>query len=126
MLLLRTTRLLNSAFKSTATTALARGHLPLQLKLANPQFYQIRKMATAIPTTQKGVIIHKTGGVEVLEYKTDLPVPVPAEGEILVKNDFIGINYIDTCVLQPPSPLLPTTNTMSATSALVSILPPSP
>ncbi|KAG0652710.1 NADPH:quinone reductase [Hyphodiscus hymeniophilus] len=44
----------------------------------------------------KGVLIEKTGGVEVLEYKTDLPIPTPKEGEVLVKNDFIGINYIDT------------------------------
>ena len=49
-----------------------------------------------IPKTMKGVLIEKTGGVEVLEYKTDLPVPTPKEGEVLVKNDFIGINYIDT------------------------------
>ncbi|KXL50060.1 hypothetical protein M433DRAFT_141418 [Acidomyces richmondensis BFW] len=44
----------------------------------------------------KGVIIEKTGGTEVLQYKTDLPVPEPKEGQILVKNNFIGINYIDT------------------------------
>ncbi|KAI9769572.1 MAG: NADPH:quinone reductase [Geoglossum umbratile] len=45
--------------------------------------------------TMKGVEVSKTGGVEVLEYKTDLPVPTPKEGEVLVKNDFVGINYID-------------------------------
>lgn len=44
----------------------------------------------------KGVVIEKTGGTEVLKYKTDLPIPEPKEGQILVKNDFIGINYIDT------------------------------
>jgi NADPH2:quinone reductase len=53
-------------------------------------------MASAIPKTMKGVLVEKTGGVEVLEYKTDLPVPTLKEGQILVKNDFIGINYIDT------------------------------
>jgi NADPH:quinone reductase len=53
-------------------------------------------MATSIPKTMKGVVIEKTGGVEVLEYKTDLPVPTPKEGEILVKNEYIGVNYIDT------------------------------
>jgi len=52
----------------------------------------------SIPATQRGILVEKTGGVEVLEYKTDLPVPTPKEGEILVKNDFIGINYIDTFV----------------------------
>jgi len=50
----------------------------------------------SLPKTMKGVLIEKTGGVEVLQYKNDLPVPVPKEGEVLVKNDFIGINYIDT------------------------------
>ena len=53
-------------------------------------------MATAIHKTMKGIQIKKTGGVEVLDYRTDLPVPTPREGEILVKNDFVGINYIDT------------------------------
>jgi NADPH2:quinone reductase len=53
-------------------------------------------MATSIPKTMSGVLVEKTGGVEVLEYKTDLPVPTPKEDQVLVKNDFIGINYIDT------------------------------
>ncbi|KAH8595368.1 hypothetical protein B0O99DRAFT_709648 [Bisporella sp. PMI_857] len=53
-------------------------------------------MATSIPKTMKGVIIEKNGGVEVLQYKTDLPVPSPKKGEILVKNEFVGVNYIDT------------------------------
>nr|OQO13164.1 hypothetical protein B0A51_16978 [Rachicladosporium sp. CCFEE 5018] len=53
-------------------------------------------MATSVPKIMKGVIIEKNGGTEVLQYKTDLPVPEPKEGQVLVKNDFIGINYIDT------------------------------
>lgn len=53
----------------------------------------------SVPDKMKGVTIEKTGGTEVLQYKTDLPVPEPKEGQILVKNDFIGINYIDTYVL---------------------------
>ncbi|XXG94716.1 T-complex protein 1 subunit delta [Hypoxylon texense] len=50
----------------------------------------------SIPTTQKGVIIDKTGGPEVLQYTTDLPVPALVDGQILVKNDYIGVNFIDT------------------------------
>jgi hypothetical protein len=65
---------------------------------------QSTKMATAsIPKTQKGVIIEKNGGTEVLQYKTDLEVPTPGEGEILVKNEYVGVNFIDTSV----SPSLP-------------------
>jgi NADPH2:quinone reductase len=58
----------------------------------------------SLPKTMKGVLIEKTGGVEVLQWKTDLPVPTPKEGEVLVKNDFIGINYIDTFVTLPIFP----------------------
>lgn len=50
----------------------------------------------------KGVKMRNIGGPEVLEYKTDLPVPVPREGQVLVKNDFIGINYVDVFVAPLP------------------------
>ncbi|THX07037.1 NAD(P)-binding protein, partial [Aureobasidium pullulans] len=50
----------------------------------------------SLPKTMKGVIIEKTGGVEVLQYKADLAVPEPKDGQVLVKNDYVGINYIDT------------------------------
>jgi NADPH:quinone reductase len=54
-------------------------------------------MATAtIPATMAAVVINKTGGTEVLEYKTDVRVPQLKPGEILVKNEYIGINFIDT------------------------------
>ena len=58
-------------------------------------------------------MIEKTGGVEVLEYKTDLPVPTPKEGEVLVKNDFIGINYIDTYL-----PLYPNSSNLTNSTKL--------
>lgn len=54
-----------------------------------------------IPKTMKGVLMEQTGGVEVLQYRTDLPVPTPKEGEILVKNEVCGVNFIDTSVLPP-------------------------
>jgi hypothetical protein len=57
-----------------------------------------RNMATGseIPKTMRAVWIEKTGGTEVLQYREDVPVPEPKEGEVLVKNEFLGINYIDT------------------------------
>jgi len=58
-------------------------------------FTYIRTMAS-IAKTMKGVIMEKNGGTEVLQYKTDLPVPEPKEGQILIKNDYVGINFIDT------------------------------
>ncbi len=53
-------------------------------------------MASQIPKVMSGVLIEKTGGTDVLQYKTDLTVPTPKEGEVLVRNEIIGINYIDT------------------------------
>ena len=57
--------------------------------------FTARTMAS-IPKTMKGVIIEENGGTDKLQYKTDVPVPEPKDGELLVKNDYIGINYIDT------------------------------
>lgn len=95
------------------TSVLARN-----LRTSVPRLSQIRSQfihpslagtMASLPKIMKGVLIEKTGGVEVLEYKTDLPVPSPKEGEILVKNDFIGINYIDTSVSNS-FPQTPNTN----------------
>lgn len=50
----------------------------------------------SVPKAMKAVIIEKNGGSDVLQYKTDVPVPDVKDGQLLVKNDFIGVNYIDT------------------------------
>jgi len=42
----------------------------------------------------KGVLCKAVGGIEVLEFK-DLPVPSIKPGEVLVKNQYVGVNYID-------------------------------
>ena len=43
----------------------------------------------------KSVIINKTGGPEVLEIK-EIKLEDPKTGEVLIKNEAIGLNYIDT------------------------------
>ncbi|KAF7554546.1 hypothetical protein G7Z17_g2823 [Cylindrodendrum hubeiense] len=48
-----------------------------------------------IPPTMKAVQISQNGGVEVLEYN-EIPVPKVGEGQILVKNEYAGLNFIDT------------------------------
>jgi NADPH:quinone reductase len=58
-------------------------------------YTQTFKMSSSIPSTMKGVLCNAVGGPEVLEYKPDLPVPTPKEGEVLVKNHLSGINFID-------------------------------
>ncbi|KAL4951120.1 hypothetical protein BDW69DRAFT_196718 [Aspergillus filifer] len=49
-----------------------------------------------IPSTMKAIVTEKTGGPEVLEVRTNHPVPSAGEGQLLVRNKIIGINYIDT------------------------------
>ncbi|QVM12930.1 NADPH:quinone reductase [Coccidioides posadasii str. Silveira] len=57
----------------------------------------LRTMAgITIPTTQAAIQISRTGGPEVLEYHNSLPVPTPGPGEVLIKNNLSGVNYIDT------------------------------
>jgi NADPH2:quinone reductase len=84
----RTTRLLTSSHIASARLASLNSQL-------DRKAFHIRKMSS-LPKTMKAVQIEKTGGTDVLQYKTDVPVPEPKEGEVLVKNEFIGINYIDT------------------------------
>ncbi|CAM1503301.1 Fc.00g080770.m01.CDS01 [Cosmosporella sp. VM-42] len=61
-----------------------------------PSFFSTSTPTMApIPQTMKAVQIPKNGGVEVLEYK-DIPVPTLADGQVLVRNAYAGINYIDT------------------------------
>lgn len=75
----------------------------------------------------KGVLIEKTGGTEVLQYRDDLPVPVPKQGEVLVKVEFIGINFIDT-YRNPPSlfDIESSLNKKTAISDQVSMYPQNP
>jgi NADPH:quinone reductase len=43
----------------------------------------------------KAVVVRSAGGPEVLEY-SDVPSPVPGDGELLVRVGAAGVNYIDT------------------------------
>jgi hypothetical protein len=49
-----------------------------------------------VPKQMSGILIEKLGGPEVLTWKEDLPVPELKEGEVLVKNEYVGVNYIET------------------------------
>jgi len=43
----------------------------------------------------KAIRIHRTGGPEVLQVE-DLAIPEPGPGEILIRHEAIGLNFIDT------------------------------
>lgn len=51
-------------------------------------------MSTQIPKTQKAIRIHETGDLDVLRYE-DAPVPEINDNEVLIKNKYAGINFIE-------------------------------
>lgn len=50
---------------------------------------------SAIPSTQKAVRIHKTGDFDVVVVDSDVPVPAISDSEVLVKNAYGGVNFIE-------------------------------
>ncbi len=42
----------------------------------------------------KAIRVHENGGPEVLRYD-DIPVPAPAAGQVLVRVNAVGVNYVD-------------------------------
>lgn len=50
---------------------------------------------TEIPTTMTGVLMTGHGGPEKLEYRSDIPVPVPGAREVLIQVAAAGVNNTD-------------------------------
>ena len=48
------------------------------------------------PITTSGIQIHEQGDRDVLNYRETIKLPSLKKGEILVKNEYIGVNFIDT------------------------------
>ncbi|MGB7740938.1 MAG: alcohol dehydrogenase catalytic domain-containing protein, partial [Steroidobacteraceae bacterium] len=48
-----------------------------------------------IPRTMKAVLLRGHGGLEQLDYRDDVAVPVPAPGEVLVKVGAAAVNNTD-------------------------------
>ena len=54
-------------------------------------------MTDSIPTTMKAVVLTGHGGLDKLEYR-DVPIPVPADDEVLIKIHACGMNNTDVWV----------------------------
>ncbi|MEX0385819.1 alcohol dehydrogenase family protein [Spiribacter onubensis] len=52
----------------------------------------------AIPETMAAVLLTRHGGLDALEYRTDVPVPRPAAGEVLIEVRACGMNNTDVWV----------------------------
>lgn len=46
-------------------------------------------------SVQKAIRIHKTGDFDVVQLDTDVPIPKISETQVLVKNSYAGINFIE-------------------------------
>ncbi|SCU84037.1 LAMI_0C05930g1_1 [Lachancea mirantina] len=54
------------------------------------------RLMSSLPSVQKVVLIRETGGLEVLRFEDNFPVPEISSDEILIKNKYAGINYIES------------------------------
>ncbi|CAG7996177.1 unnamed protein product [Penicillium olsonii] len=76
-----------SLARSSPRLTILRNHLNFG---KNPRYIM------SVPTTMKAVVVEQTGGPEVLQFRTSHPVPTPQAGQLLVRNNISGVNYIDT------------------------------
>ena len=78
-------------------------------------------MPADIPPTMAAVLLRGHGGIEMLEYREDVPVPVAGAGEVLSRVGGAGGNNTATFTLTPlvqrcpcPTCMLPPTSTALA------------
>ena len=74
----------------------------------------------------KAVRVHQFGGPEVLKYETNVPVPTPGPGEVLVNVKAVGINPVETYIRAGNYARLPTLPTVLGrdTAGIVSKIGP--
>lgn len=48
------------------------------------------------PFSSQAAVVRETGDPHQLKFETDYPTPTLSKGQVLVKNEFSGINFIDT------------------------------
>lgn len=62
---------------------------------ASPSTNPSKITSTVIPEQMSGVVLTGHGGLEKLEYKTDLPVPTPKADEVLIRVGASAVNNTD-------------------------------
>mmetsp|Transcript_54139 Transcript_54139/g.60535 ORF Transcript_54139/g.60535 Transcript_54139/m.60535 type:complete len:364 (+) Transcript_54139:76-1167(+) len=55
-----------------------------------------RCFSVAIPETMKAAVVRQVGDADALKVETDYPTPKIGPGQVIVKNEYAGINFIDT------------------------------
>lgn len=65
--------------------------------MRSPVFSRVLKRAmSSVPETMKAVVIRETGDANVLKVESDFPTPKLGANQVIVKNQYAGINFIDT------------------------------
>lgn len=54
------------------------------------------RFLSTVPSTMKAAVVRETGDAHALKLETDFPTPELKAGQVIVKNEFAGINFIDT------------------------------
>merc|ERR1719313_3013243 len=75
----------------------SKGHKFYSTSARRPaRFGQGRRHMSTVPKTMKAAVIRETGPAENMLVESDYPVPELKDGQVLVNNEFAGINFIDT------------------------------
>lgn len=76
-----------------------------------------------LPSTQTAVQISKNGGLDVLETDTAHKIPSPSPSQLLIRNAYAGVNFIDTYFRSGlyPAPHLPMTLGREASGTVISV-----
>lgn len=62
----------------------------------SPSANAVRRCLSTVPDTMKAAVVRQVGDADVLRVETDYPVPKMGPGQVIVKNEYAGINFIDT------------------------------
>jgi len=55
-----------------------------------------RRHMSSTPATMKAVVVHENGPADNLKYEDGWATPSLTDGQVMVKNEYTGINFIDT------------------------------
>ncbi|KAL3772994.1 hypothetical protein ACHAWO_004133 [Cyclotella atomus] len=58
--------------------------------------HAVARCMSSIPATMKAAVVRETGDAHALKLETDYPTPSLQPGQVIVKNQYAGINFIDT------------------------------
>jgi len=59
-------------------------------------FVGLQRLMSTLPETMKAAVVREVGDADALKVENDFPVPKMGPGQVIVKNEYAGINFIDT------------------------------